>query len=306
MVWAFTNQANLTCRTLANQPTRAEAMTIVDLDMDGHKDIVWGSNDYQRLGLFKGNGTGAFTVPANTTIGAPGIPMCIANGDFNEDGYPDLAIANDQGTGEVRFGNGTATIQGGLTINFPALTAQPRGVAVGDFNNDGHQDLAFSHVGQSGGRVSVFLGNGAGQFTAMPLVVTGGDSYRVRVGDFNGDGNQDFVTSNFIDWSISIGLGNGQGGFSSIRTLFTGQNTRHSVIGDFNGDGKQDIGVTVQTYNAVVIFLGGANDINVLGNATSIADGSTYALHHQSHGLRCCTHQFLLGTHLHHPKYRKH
>ncbi|MBK9449663.1 MAG: choice-of-anchor D domain-containing protein [Bacteroidetes bacterium] len=49
-------------------------------------------------------------------------------------------------------------------------------------------------------------------------------------------------------------------------------------VGDFNTDGKQDFITTVSNYQNCAIRLGGANEIDVLGNSVSIADGSTSPL----------------------------
>jgi len=76
-----------------------------------------------------------------------------------------------------------------------AVGAFPDSIVTADFNRDGRLDLA--DVNTDGSTVSVLLGNGDGTF--QPDVEypteTGGPIYLV-VGDFNGDGNADFVTAN--------------------------------------------------------------------------------------------------------------
>src|SRR5260370_30735605 len=72
----------------------------------------------------------------------------------------------------------------------------PEAVAVGDFNDDGKQDLAVSDYGSN--TVSILLGDGAGSFSAAsnsPFAV-GINPVSVAVGDFNGDGKQDFPAAN--------------------------------------------------------------------------------------------------------------
>ena len=96
-------------------------------------------------------------------------------------------------------------------------------LAIGDFNNDGKQDLAFSNIDNNS--ASVRLVNGVGYFIGSTEVgvINGGPRY-LAIGDFNGDGKQDLVTISDGDYwdngiwlsSASIRLGNGLGGFSGI------------------------------------------------------------------------------------------
>src|SRR5207302_8630941 len=70
----------------------------------------------------------------------------------------------------------------------------PLSVAVGDFNGDGHLDLAVA----SGGGVSVLLGNGDGSFQTARNFPAGTGPQSVAVGDFDGDGHLDLAVANFF------------------------------------------------------------------------------------------------------------
>lgn len=133
--------------------------------------------------------------------------------------------------------------------------ANPRSVAVGDFNGDGKQDLATSSGPAS---VSVLLGNGTGGFGATASFGTGTTPESVRVGDFNGDGKQDLVTANanFSSHNVSILLGNGTGGFSAAANFVVGFQPRSVAVGDFNGDNKQDLAVANELSDSVSVLLG--------------------------------------------------
>src|SRR5262245_58198441 len=60
--------------------------------------------------------------------------------------------------------------------------ANPRSLAVGDFNGDGVQDLAVAN--QSSNNVSVLLGNRDGTFQAAVNFGAGAIPFSVAVGDF--------------------------------------------------------------------------------------------------------------------------
>jgi hypothetical protein len=72
-------------------------------------------------------------------------PRSVAVGDFNGDGKPDLAVAN-QGSNNVSvlLGNGDGTFQ--AARNF-AAGSSPSSVAVGDFIGVGRLDLAVGNAG---------------------------------------------------------------------------------------------------------------------------------------------------------------
>src|SRR5207245_4887850 len=116
-------------------------------------------------------------------------------------------------------------------------------VAVADFNGDGIPDLAML--------TGILLGNGDGTFQPLlPFAARNGPN-SLTVGDFNGDGKLDIVTSNFaiagdprhpeiIENGVRVLLGNGDGTFQPGRAYpvgFPGSRPAFVAVGDFNGDG---------------------------------------------------------------------
>src|SRR5579863_2715576 len=68
----------------------------------------------------------------------------------------------------------------------------PHGIATGDFNHDGKQDVVVANQDQDS--VAVLLGNGDGTL-AEPVIynLPAGVPMQVAVADFNGDGNLDIA-----------------------------------------------------------------------------------------------------------------
>jgi hypothetical protein len=231
----------------------ASSSVVGDFNGDGKQDLAV-INYPNSLSILLGDGAGGFTT---TNYSIESYAVSIAVGDFNGDGKQDLAVAN-YGTGSapntvsILLGDG----MGGFSprTNFP-VGSSPASVAVGDFNNDGKQDLAVANYGSN--NVSILLGNGDGTFSAPTnFAVRGAKS--VVVGDFNGDGNQDIAVANgFTTNTVSILLGDGLGGFSAPTNFAAGDYPFAVAVGDFDGDGKQDLAVAnYLDSNTVSILLG--------------------------------------------------
>jgi len=216
-------------------------VSVGDFNGDGKLDLVVANSGSNTVSILLGNGDGTFQPAINDTVTPGGVfPWDVEAGDFNEDGKLDLIVANNPccsstGSGElgVFLGNGNGTFQPGMSYFVTAVT-----VAVGDFNGDGHLDLAVAGDG-----VNVLLGNGDGTFQSAlgnPL----GSTYAVVAGDFNGDGILDLAVT--TSHTISVLLGNGNGTFLPGATYYmdvaaSGSGLR---VADFNGDGKLDLAVS--------------------------------------------------------------
>jgi hypothetical protein len=115
-----------------------------------------------------------------------------------------------------------------------SASASPMIIATGDFNHDGHTDVAVS---SPGGGLSVLLSNGDGTFRSA-VKFSFPNLNDVVTGDFNGDGNLDLAIN--ANYSTMVMLGNGDGTF---QTPIVGNATGGGLmaVGDFNNDGKLDL-----------------------------------------------------------------
>ena len=99
----------------------------------------------------------------------------------------------------------------------------PMDVALGDVNNDGHQDaLVTSDINNF---FRVLLGQGDGSFSSQGTYGTAQRPESVSLGDLNNDGNLDAVTTGDDGPdSVSVLLGYGNGSFASRSTYAVGSN----------------------------------------------------------------------------------
>jgi large repetitive protein len=152
----------------------------------------------------------------------------------------------------ILLGNGDGTFQPPQSYDSGAFKATS--VAVGDFNGDGHIDLAVTHVTANGTQsspvVSILLGKGDGTLqTARTYAAGHGMATNVTVADVNHDGKPDLVIAvsspflgNSSSGQMSVVLGRGNGGFQPPRSYASGGIDASSVaVGDFNGDGNLEV-----------------------------------------------------------------
>ena len=193
------------------------SVATADFDKDGNPNLAVANHCSANVSILLGSRSGDFT-PAQTSPEPAGAsPHAVAVGHFDKDGNVDLAIAN--------FGSSNVTILlGSRTGDFTAAPTSPEpagapahSVAVGDFNRDGHSDLAVANID---GTVAILLGSKTGDFTTAPTSpeAAGPGAISVVAGHFNKDGNLDLAVANGFSDDVSILLGSSSGDFTAAPT----------------------------------------------------------------------------------------
>ncbi|MCU0546293.1 MAG: DUF4347 domain-containing protein [Oscillatoriaceae cyanobacterium Prado104] len=251
-----------------------------DFNGDGKLDLATApkfGNDISIISILFGDGTGSFGNPVPINTNKP--KFTVATADFNGDGKLDLVTSNNEKTDNISvfLGDGNDNFNAPVHLSAGNLVGQKedRVIVTGDFNGDGKLDLAASN--QFSKNVSVFLGDGTGNFgTATNFAVPGGPQSLVA-GDFNGDGKLDLATSTGSN-EVSILLGDGTGkfgnlsNFSKMETL--GGAPAGMAAGDFNADGKLDLATTNLISNDVSVLLNTSNRVN-FGAVPDSVEGTT-------------------------------
>ena len=243
------------------------AVTLADLRGNGKLDIVTSNGDGS-LSVLLNNGKGVYGA-ANVITGASGADAGnIVIGDFNNDGKLDIAVTNYSATAiNVLLGNGDGTFQAPIVTPSPI---NPVGLTRGNFNNDGNLDMALTSW-DTGGALTIFMGNGNGTFTVgntydfgpwEACYPSGGaNPYWIGAADLNQDGKLDLAMavqfsacdteySGENTWGAAVVYtGNGDGTFNldlapgSPGPWVGGVDNSGIALGDFNGDGMMDMAV---------------------------------------------------------------
>ena len=237
------------------------AVKWVDYDKDGYLDLAvcgWGPGGNETFTkIYHNNRNGTFT---EINAGLPGVCWAsMAWGDYNNDGYPDLAL-----TGCIfspyhyitkifrNNGDGTFTdINAGLTgVEFGAS-------AWGDYNKDGYLDLAVSGMIEGNNKDSItkiYRNNGNGTFTDINAGLMGGFYSSLDWGDFNNDGYPDLA---FCGWNYAAGrvtkiYRNDAGTLHEVVSNLPGVDEGSIKWGDFDSDGNLDIALCGNTGTEII------------------------------------------------------
>lgn len=224
-----------------------------DFNGDGRADIV-GRSEYT-LVLWTGNGNGTFTL-AQTIQSAGNAQPAVAVADVDGDGRADAVTTTMSGF-QVFRGNGTGLTAGPSTTTYGVLSD----VAVGNLDGDGRPDVVVVDATPFAQKAAAFLGRGDGTFTAAGSSATDFGPEAAALGDLNGDGIDDVVTSDSFSFvgvpptfSITVLLSDGHGGFASSTTYPTASGPVSGAIGDLNADGFRDVVVAGVVGNGLAVY----------------------------------------------------
>ena len=222
--------------------------------------------------FFRNRGDGTFedaTAQAGLGGGAGGVlgnGLGVIWGDVDDDGWPDLFVANDMTPSFLFHNKGNGTFEeiglaAGVALSDQGVPEAGMGVDMGDLTGHGRLDLMVTHLD---GQTSAVYGNqGGGLFNdvryatklAEPSIFKVG--FGLAFGDFDQDGDLDVVVANghIIHNVEQWGTGTtykqrsqlfenqGDGRFREVESsgLDVIRSARGLAIGDLDGDGDLDV-----------------------------------------------------------------
>ncbi|HEX8880089.1 MAG TPA: CRTAC1 family protein [Candidatus Acidoferrum sp.] len=233
--------------------------------------------------LYRNNGDGTFTEVSRQTGIAEhiGKGMSVAVADFDDDGFMDVFVANDQARNFLlknvegqRFTE--IGVEAGVAYSEDGLPLSSMGVDFRDLNEDGRPDLIVTALG--GETFPLYLNSGRGLFESSSYPSGLGfqtlrmSGWGVGAYDFDNDGHKDLFTANShvsenADYygrdhyrqpnALFRNLGNGQ--FENVtpqagRALQSAAAHRGCAFGDLNNDGRMDVVVSAIGEPAKVLY----------------------------------------------------
>lgn len=231
-----------------------------DLNNDGLTDIVashWNGSDIR---VFYQTNTGFISSVYSKPFGGYDE---IDVGDVNGDGLNDVVFMSGQGAGGIHVftQNNSGTLNNYVSY-FPAGNSWTslHGIAIGDLNNDGKNDVVASMGGNSpNAHVVVWYQNTITHSLQSPPVEI--DAYDIpepiEIDDVNCDGKNEIITAHggWTDLSVYTQVAsNSYNDYQKFNIPYASHYNPYGLsIGDLNNDGRKDIAVA--DYNSGMILL---------------------------------------------------
>jgi hypothetical protein len=241
--------------------SRVWGMACADVDHNGWKDVVTGVNG--TLYLVKLSWVGGTITKTQTTLSGSYFVQNITFGDFDNDGWVDLFVCDDNNYSKIYKNNaGTLTLTSTIMDTAPGAPLTYGGDPADsgnygsvwtDFDGDGDLDLFVAHCRQASTSSTdlrrkdrLFVNNGSNVYTEQAAahgieVSDYKQTWTASFGDIDNDGDMDLVTTNHGETGEV--LENVGGNYTVIAG--SGFNTVidpiESVVADFDNDTYLDI-----------------------------------------------------------------
>jgi enediyne biosynthesis protein E4 len=228
---------DITAKARVDDPRWTTSAAFIDYDRDGDQDLFLanyvaftkagnkvctdhaGTRDYCPPGayapvpprLFRNDGGMTFTdvTESSGVARAYGAGLGVAVGDLDGDGWPDIYVANDATPNQLWMNRHDGTFEDRGLLSGTALSALGRpegsmGIALGDADNDGDEDLFVTNI--IGESHVLYLNDGTGNFedartkSGLGAATSGMTGFGTGWIDYDNDGRLDlFITNGAVN-----------------------------------------------------------------------------------------------------------
>ncbi len=243
-------QGNFTSMDTYYTSNGVRGVVVGDFNGDGWDDMLTTNRLAGNISIFMNDGAGTFTA---STMNLPNQDeTACALVDANHDGLLDVYYAsfNSQLCG-VLLGDGT----GSFTLSSEmAVQGRPWMIGAADLNGDGHPDLVSANSNSN--KIAVLYGDGQGGLSQPTHYAPPNCQFplAVDIGDMDGDGDMDFITSNYASKNYMVFENDGSGQFTMPVTLLAPKASSCAILHDRDNDGDIDITGTDEEADVILLF----------------------------------------------------
>jgi VCBS repeat protein/FG-GAP repeat protein len=244
-------------------------LTAGDFNRDGILDLAVANADANSISILIGKGDGTFARTRDLTRPELRNPRSVRAADMTGDGLLDIVASGYLSNSIVVWpGDGTGAFA--APGSFVGYATQPQGIAVADFNHDGHMDVAA--VYDSTGGLAILYGTGDARiFEPAAHAVAGPQKLNVvAAGDFNRDGWIDLAAASTANNLVAVYLG-GAAGFTLSKTYPTGSSPRGIAVVDVNADGALDLVTANYASGTISVFAGSKSSPGTFAAGVEVA-----------------------------------
>lgn len=264
---------DFTSKDLSLKGDRSYSALLVDINLDGHLDVVVSNDRPDEKKILFGDSSGNFSKTISFGKNKwPSRQTSVA--DVNSDGLPDIIIANRKVNGGANYYclNDSSDNPFEKCIKFssePATSITPA-----DLNNDRLVDLIVPH--REGGQSYVYFNHQGAPSKKIPFGPADASFRLALAADLNNDGLGDIVGIDDKKGSVAV-FYNKENSFSSAELIYSGDETPYALsVVDINKDGMTDVLVGFKL-SPSKLFYQRKSGLAKIHDSFGDSEGTTYA-----------------------------